>query len=159
MEIKEIKRIIELMSENDLAEFELEEANFRISIKRRNGFDSQVMAPPGSAPAMMVAPNAPAASQPHAGVAPPPEAAPAGADLTEVQSPMGGTFYRSSSPDGDAFVTVGQEVEEETVVCIIEAMKVMNEIKAEVKGIVRRILVENGTAVEYGQPLFEIDPL
>ncbi|MCX7900200.1 MAG: acetyl-CoA carboxylase biotin carboxyl carrier protein, partial [Methylocystis sp.] len=80
------------------------------------------------------------------------------ANLIEIKSPMVGTFYRAPSPEAEPYVTVGKEVEEDTVVCIIEAMKVMNEIKAETKGVIRKILVENATPVEFGQPLFLVEP-
>jgi acetyl-CoA carboxylase biotin carboxyl carrier protein len=156
MDIKDIKRIIELMKANELSEFELEEEGFRIAIKRRNGEIQQVVGPIGSA-----APAAPvAAPAPAAALAPVPTAAAADqeAGLVKITSPMVGTFYRSSAPDSEAFASVGKEVDEETVVCIIEAMKVMNEIKAETRGIVRKILVENATSVEYGQALFLIEP-
>ena len=110
-----------------------------------------------SAPAMMMA--APAAAAP---VAAAPAAAPAAvnenAGLLEIKSPMVGTFYRSPSPDSDVFVQVGQDVTADTVVCIIEAMKVMNEIQSEVKGKIKKILVDNATPVQFGQALFLVEP-
>ncbi len=160
MDIKNIKRIIELMKENELCEFELEEENFRISIKRRNGSEPQVVLSHAATPVMMAAPPV-AAPVSTAPVAPPAEAAPAKteeANLVPVKSPIVGTFYRASSPDAEPYVAVGQEVDKETVVCIVEAMKVMNEIKAEVKGVIRKVLVENATPVQFGQPLFLVEP-
>ncbi len=161
MDIKNIKKVIELMKENDLSEFELSEEGFRITIRRPYGSASpQVMytqAPGGMMPMAPPPMAAPAASA--GGTAP--SGAPAADDnagLLEIKSPMVGTFYRAPSPESDAYVNVGSEVEDESVVCIIEAMKVMNEIKSEVKGTIKKILVENATSVEFGQPLFLVDP-
>jgi acetyl-CoA carboxylase biotin carboxyl carrier protein len=154
MDIKDIKRIIELMKENELNEFELAEEGFRITIRRRMGGDSQVLVAQPSAPMIIPAAAAPAA----AAAAPAPAPAPAPSNLIEIKSPMVGTFYRASSPEAEPFSSLGKEVDEESVVCIVEAMKVMNEIKAEVKGTIRKILVENATPVEFGQPLFLVEP-
>ncbi|HMP71637.1 MAG TPA: acetyl-CoA carboxylase biotin carboxyl carrier protein [Kiritimatiellia bacterium] len=163
MDVKNIKRIIELMSENDLSEFELAEEGFRITIRRPYaGAAPMVM---GSIPAGYPAANYPvAAPVPVAGAAAP-AAAPAGgeasaadAHLIPIKSPMVGTFYRSPSPESPSYMNVGDDVESEAVVCIIEAMKVMNEIKAEVNGVIKKILVENATPVEFGQPLFLVEP-
>ena len=152
MDIKDIKRIIELMKENELSEFELAEEGFRISLRRKGfGSEPQVIMTPMHAAAPAVAPAA-------APVAAPVAPAPAPSNLIEIKSPMVGTFYRSSSPESEAFVGLGKDVDQESVVCIIEAMKVMNEIKAEVKGTIRKILVENATSVEFGQPLFLVEP-
>ena len=151
MDIKEIKRIVELMKANDLSEFELEEDNFRLALRRGAGGVGQAMA----APAMMM----PAA--PPVETAAPVAAAPESEDdegLLEITSPMVGTFYRSPSPEAESFIEVGAVVDAETVVCIIEAMKVMNEIKSEIKGTVKKVLVEAGAPVEFGQPLFLVEP-
>ena len=148
MELKDIKRIVELAKENDLTEFELAEEGFRISIKRRNGGEVVV-----TQHAPLAVHHAPA---PAAAAAPAPAAVPS--NLEEIKSPMVGTFYRSATPDAEAFVAIGKEVEPDTVVCIIEAMKVMNEIKAEVKGVIRKVCVENATSVEFGKPLFLVEP-
>lgn len=154
MDIKDIKRIVELMKENELSEFELAEEGFRISLRRKGfGVEPQVVMTPMHAAAPAVAPVAAPAAAPAA-AAP----APAPTNLIEIKSPMVGTFYRSSSPESEPFVGLGKEVDQESVVCIIEAMKVMNEIKAEVKGTIRKILVENATSVEFGQPLFLVEP-
>lgn len=152
MEFKDLKKIIELVKEKEIVEFDLQDGEFRLSTKLHSSSAVQMVAAP-SAPAP--APAAPPAA-PVAAVAPG-----AAADSTgpAIQSPMVGTFYRASSPEADPFVAVGDVVTPETTVCIIEAMKVMNEIKAETKGKIKSIKVENGEAVEFGQSLFEIDPL
>ncbi len=144
MNIREIEEVLRLMRENDLAEFEVEQDGFRLSLKR-----------PSAVAPLAAQPAAPAAAA--AGGSDAPSEAEAG--LVEIKAPIVGTFYRASAPDADPFVTVGQEVDEDTVVCLVEAMKVMNEIKAEVRGIVRNILVDNATAVQFGQPLFKVEPL
>lgn len=160
MDIKQIKRIIDLMKANELCEFEMEEEGFRIAIKRRTGNEPQVVLSHAPAPQMIAAPT-PAAAE----VAASASAAAAAAEkleeekkFLEVKSPIVGTFYRASSPDAEPYVVVGSEIEPETVVCIVEAMKVMNEIKAEVKGIVRKILVDNATPIQFGQVLFLVEP-
>ena len=158
MDIKDIKRIIELMKENELCEFELAEEGFRITIKRRLGGDSQVIVSHPAAQPVMLAPQAVAAPVAAAPAATPAAQAESDKNLIEIKSPMVGTFYRSASPEAEPFVNMGKDVEEESVVCIIEAMKVMNEIKAEVRGKIRKILVENATSVEFGQPLFLVEP-
>ena len=154
MDIKGIKKVIELMKENELSEFELAEEGFRITIKRRNGGEPQVMISSPAQPMMMAPAMAPAAAAA-------PAAAPAKPEVPEntvaIKSPMVGTFYRAASPEAEPFCSVGKEVEEDTVVCIIEAMKVMNEIKAETSGVIKKILVENATAVQFGQPMFLIE--
>ena len=159
MDIKNIKKLIDLMKANDLSEFEMEEEGFRLAIKRKNGADQVVFSPP-SAPAMMMAPAVaapvPAAPAPASAA---PAAEEAGKKYLEVKSPIVGTFYRAPAPDADPFVSVGQQIESETVVCVIEAMKVMNEIKAEVKGVVRKVLVDNATPVQFGQVLFLVEPV
>ncbi|MCF7817004.1 MAG: acetyl-CoA carboxylase biotin carboxyl carrier protein [Kiritimatiellales bacterium] len=146
MEIKEIKRIVELMKDNDLTEFSIKDDNFELAMKRGSGEPQVVYA------------TAPAA--PVAGAAPVAAAIPVDEDdgLVEIPSPIVGTFYRKPAPDADAFAQVGTEVTEDSVVCIIEAMKVMNEIKAEVRGVIRKVLVDDATPVQYGQPLFLVEP-
>ena len=155
MEIKDIKRIVELMKNNDLTEFSMKDEDFELAMKR--GGDQQVVvaAAPAAAAPVMAAPVA--AVDPS--MAP---AAPAAADeddgLVEIPSPIVGTFYRKPAPDADNFCQIGDEVSEDTVVCIIEAMKVMNEVKAEVKGVIKKILVDDATPVQYGQSLFLVEP-
>ena len=143
MDLDRIKSVIELMREHELNEFAIEEKDFKLALKR----GAQVVA--------AAAPVAVAASAPAASAAAP--AAPAEENLVAIPSPLVGTFYRAGSPDADPFVTVGSRVTKDTVVCIIEAMKVMNEIKAEASGTIKKILVENATAVQYGQPMFMIE--
>jgi acetyl-CoA carboxylase biotin carboxyl carrier protein len=153
MELKEIKKIVEMMTENDLAEFLLEEEAFTLQLKRGTAGITQIV----SAPQQMMA--APVAAPVPDGI---PAAAPAVADadagLIPIKSPMVGTFYRSPSPDSDVFVQIGQDVLPDSVVCIIEAMKVMNEIQAEVRGKIKKILVDNATPVQFGQALFLVEP-
>jgi acetyl-CoA carboxylase biotin carboxyl carrier protein len=153
MDLKDIKAIIDLMRKNSLSEFELERQDFKIKLKR--GVTGAVVpveeavVMPYAVPTAVPAPGLP--------VAPVAEAA-AASSLQEIKSPMIGTFYRAPSPESANYVEVGAEVMPDTVVCLIEAMKVMNEIKAEVKGVVTHILVENAKPVEFGQPLFRIRP-
>lgn len=155
MDLKDIKAIIDLMKRNDLAEFQMEKEGFKIRIKRGpEGFlPSMVRAVEAIPQPVLTAPiqvtNGAPAPAPQAPPSPP-------ANVKEIVSPMVGTFYRSPSPDAAAFVEVGQQVDEETVVCIIEAMKVMNEIKAEVKGTILEVCAENGKPVEFGQVLFKV---
>jgi acetyl-CoA carboxylase biotin carboxyl carrier protein len=155
VDLKDIKAIIDLMRKNSISEFELEKEGFKIRLKRGpNGITPAVYDDPG----MVVAP---AALLPGGPVAPSPAPAPvnvASSPDQDIKSPMIGTFYRAPSPDSASYVEVGTEVGPETVVCIIEAMKVMNEIKAEAKGVVTQVLVENSKPVEFGQPLFKIRP-
>jgi len=152
MELKDIKAIIDLMRKNNLSEFELERQDYKIKLKRAGGGPQPATEESGYYP---LAP-APAAPAPL----PAPAAAPAVATTPslEIESPMIGTFYRAPSPDAQPYVEVGSEVNPETIVCLIEAMKVMNEIKAEAKGVVTHVLVENAKPVEFGQPLFRIRP-
>ncbi|MDD5482220.1 MAG: acetyl-CoA carboxylase biotin carboxyl carrier protein [Kiritimatiellae bacterium] len=148
MELEEIRQIIDLMNENGLNEFELEKNGVRLLIKK--GPSGQVIhtvqaaAPPPATKPAETAPPAPDAAQNN---------------CVEIKAPFVGTFYRAPSPDADPYVAEGQEVNADTVLCIVEAMKVMNEIKAEIRGIVRAILVENAHPVQYGQPLFRIEKI
>lgn len=156
MEIKDIKRIVELMKTNDLTEFAMKDEDFELALKRGSSEPQIVYASPAAAaPAPAPAAVAPAASPAAAPTAP---AADEDDGLIEIPSPIVGTFYRKPAPDADNFAEVGTEVSEDSVVCIIEAMKVMNEIKAEVKGIIRKVLVDDTTPVQYGQPLFLVEP-
>jgi len=164
MDIKEIKGIIDLMRKNGLTEFEYEKDGTKIRIRRGPDGEPQVIASsPGLIPAPAVLPvsaGVPLAVAPSATGAPAaPAAAPAGSTLPTINSPMVGTFYSSPAPDAPAYVEVGAMVNAETVVCIIEAMKVMNEIKAEMSGTIVEILAENGKPVEFGKPLFRIKPV
>ena len=155
MELKEIKKIVEMMTENDLAEFLLEEEAFTLQLKRGTAGITQIVSAPQQ---MMAAPAPMASAAPAAAPVAAPVAANENAGLVEIKSPMVGTFYRSPSPDSDVFVQIGQDVSADTVVCIIEAMKVMNEIQSEVKGKIKKILVDNATPVQFGQALFLVEP-
>ncbi|KAF0094204.1 MAG: acetyl-CoA carboxylase biotin carboxyl carrier protein [Puniceicoccaceae bacterium 5H] len=148
MDIKEIKTIVDLMKRSDLTEFEIEEEGLRLRISRKGTNEVQIAAPAQLAYAPQPMP-----------AAAPPAAAPAEAPKEEgkvIKSPMVGTFYSSPSPDSPPFVKVGDSVNNESVVCIVEAMKVMNEIKAELSGTITEVLAQNGQPVEYGQPLFRV---
>jgi acetyl-CoA carboxylase biotin carboxyl carrier protein len=155
VDIKDIKAIIDLMKKNSITEFELERQDSKIRLKRGINGGAPVVQyeDPG---AVGLAPMVlPIAAPPPAAAAPPP---PAATGEVEVKSPMIGTFYRAPSPEAASYVEIGTEIGPETVVCIIEAMKVMNEIKAEVKGVITQVLVENAKPVEFGQPLFKVRP-
>jgi acetyl-CoA carboxylase biotin carboxyl carrier protein len=160
LDLKQIKQIIDLMKRSELSEFEFEEEGFKIKIKRGSGGQPIITSAPLSGhplPASSV-PMETTAAAPRTS-APAAPASASGADeagFAYVKSPMVGTFYRSPSPENPAFVEVNAKVEEKTVVCIIEAMKIMNEIQAETKGTIVEILVENGQPVEYGQRLFKV---
>lgn len=152
MDLKEIKQVVELMKDFDLLEFEIEEKDLKLRLCREGK-----AVPVVAQPAPQVAPAIPAAPLPaaSAGSAPAPAAA-EDASIKLIKSPMVGTFYRAPSPESPPFVDIQSKVNPDTVVCIIEAMKVMNEIHAEIKGVIVDVLVENGQAVEYGQPLFKV---
>lgn len=157
--LDELRELIALLRENGLAELELENEGFRVRLRRESAVvESAPVA--AAAPAPATAPEKPAAAPASSGPAHPGTQATTAAsqdqDLHIIPSPIVGTFYRSPSPSADPFVKIGSSVEADTVVCIIEAMKLMNEIQAEATGEVAKIYVENGQPVEYGQPLFGI---
>ena len=164
MDLKEIKSIIDLMKKNSLSEFELEEKDFKIKLKRPIGGSGPVLGGPVDDPELTA--FSALARQSAAAVHPAPVSAqgqaagsaPSGPE-NEIKSPMIGTFYCTPSPDAAPYVEVGSEVGPDTVVCIIEAMKVMNEIKAETRGVITAMVAENGKPVEFGQVLFKIRPL
>lgn len=148
MELKKVKELIDIMKENDLVELEVVDGESKIHLKR-----------PGSEMPVMAAVPAPvAAATPALGSSQ--AAAPGSEDesLVPIASPIVGTFYQAASPDSPPFVKVGDTVDADTVVCIIEAMKVMNEIKAEVSGTVVEVCCKDGEAIEFGQPLFKLRP-
>jgi acetyl-CoA carboxylase biotin carboxyl carrier protein len=156
MDLEQIKAIIAMMKENDLTEFSMEQDGLKIRIRRGpEGFQQTVT---GAAPAPAAQGPVTAAAPAGTAEAPVPTAAAPAAGIRHITSPMVGTVYRSPAPDAPTYIEVGQEVDEETVVCIIEAMKVMNEIKAEVKGVITEVLVENAKPVEFGQKLFAVRP-
>lgn len=147
MDLRKLKKLIDLVEESGIAEIEVTEGEEKVRITR------SLAAPPAA-----YAAAAPLAVAPAAVAAPAAEAAPAARDLNHAQkSPMVGTFYRAPGPNAPAFVEVGQTVNAGDTLCIIEAMKLMNEIEAEKSGVVKEILVENGQPVEYGEPLFIIE--
>ena len=152
MDLRKLKKLIDLVEESGISELEITEGEEKVKIVKGGGI---AVAAPAPAPA----PAAAAPAAPAAAVAPSPvtaELADAGPEGHPVKSPMVGTFYRTPSPDAKAFVEVGQAVKEGQIICIIEAMKLMNEIECDKSGTVKAILVENGQPVEYGQPLFII---
>jgi acetyl-CoA carboxylase biotin carboxyl carrier protein len=153
VDLKDIKAIIDLMKKNSVTEFELEKQDFKIRLKRGSNGSGAVAAYddlPSLTGGQVLAAMPAVASAPQL-------AAPV-SNEQEIKSPMIGTFYRAPSPESAAYIEVGSEVNPETVVCIIEAMKVMNEIKAEAKGVITQVMVENAKPVEFGQPLFKIRP-
>lgn len=152
MDLKEIRSLVDLMKKNGIAVFKLERQNFKITLKTNEAAQSYSItpAPLAAAPAPALPASAPAA------VIPPGPAAPESAGGLEIKSPMVGTFYSAPSPDSPTFVKVGQTVTPDTVVCIVEAMKVMNEVKAEVSGTIAEICAENGKPVQFGQALFRL---
>ena len=159
MEFKDIKSIVDLMKKNSISDFEMEKEGFKIKLRRTDGTktdDVQVQhyLPPASAAPVPMPATAPAAAPPAAA---PAEEPPASND-PEIKSPMIGTFYRRPSPDKDPFKDVGDRIKEGDVVCVIEAMKLFNEIESEVTGKIVKFLVEDNNPVEYDQPLFIVDP-
>jgi acetyl-CoA carboxylase biotin carboxyl carrier protein len=159
--LEELRELIALMRDNGLAELELEREEFRVRLRRESiGDSSHAASAPPAAPAPIAPPPAPGpapSSAAHPG-AQATTAASQDQDLHIIPSPIVGTFYRSPSPNADPFVKIGSNIEHDSVVCIIEAMKLMNEIQAETSGEVVKIYVEDGQPVEYGQPLFGIKP-
>jgi acetyl-CoA carboxylase biotin carboxyl carrier protein len=152
VDLKDIKAIIDLMKKNSITEFELEEKDSKLRLKRGLGSGAMVSQPAEDS----VVVSAPASIATMAAIPTAVAVAPASSGEIEIKSPMIGTFYRSPSPESGPYVDNGSEVGPESVVCIIEAMKVMNEIKSEVRGIITQVLVENGKPVEFGQPLFKV---
>lgn len=151
IDIRKLKELVRLMVENDLAEIDLRDQQETVTIKR--GAEGQPMV---VAPQQLAAPTATAALAPPAA-----EADSSGGDdagLVVIESPMVGTFYASANPESDPFVSVGKNVSADSVVCMVEAMKVFNEIKAECSGSIERVLVSSGDAIEFGQKLFLVKP-
>jgi len=149
MNIKELKEMIALMNENGLTEIEVEREGVKVRLKKGpSGIEHEII---------HAAPQPPPAAEAQAPPATTPQE-PAQAGLVEIKAPMVGTFYRASAPEAPPYIDTGQDLDEGQVICIIEAMKLMNEIKSEVSGKVVKILVDNATPVEYGQVLFLIEP-
>lgn len=162
MDLKEIQALIKFVSVNEVDEVEINRKDFKLVIKKNPVQYAAPVAMPALPPAPQVvslpaATAAPVASAPAATPAAP-AAEPKADNLLTIKSPMVGTFYRSSSPDSPSFVNVGDEVKSGKVVCIIEAMKLFNEIESEVSGRIVKVLVENASPVEYDQPLFLVEP-
>jgi acetyl-CoA carboxylase biotin carboxyl carrier protein len=155
MDLRKLKKLIDLVQESGIGEIEITEGEEKVRISRQA---------PGGAPVLMAAPNMPYAPVPGTGgpsggmpAAAPAAPAPAEPKGHQLKSPMVGTFYRAPSPGAPPFVEVGQQVTKGQTLCIIEAMKLLNEIESDASGTVKSILVENGQPVEYGQPLFTIE--
>ena len=150
MDIKLIKQVVDLMKRSDISEFEFEEDGFKLRLSSKGADGPQIIqtVPAGQTPAPFPVAT-PATGE---AVAVPAEEK----GISIIKSPMVGTFYSAASPESPAFVKIGSKVSNDSVVCIIEAMKVMNEIQAEMSGTISELLVENGEAIEYGQPLFKI---
>jgi acetyl-CoA carboxylase biotin carboxyl carrier protein len=160
MDFKQIQELIKMINKSNIGEVSIEEKGFRLTIKQKEEPVQQVIAAPlpalQAAAAAAQSPGAQAAAPPPAEKSKTPEPAPD--NLLTIKSPMIGTFYRSSSPDKPAFVNTGDEVDPGKVVCIIEAMKLFNEIESEIKGKIVKVLAEDASPVEYDQPLFLVDP-
>jgi len=158
MELKDIQTLIKFVSQNGVDEVEINRKDFKLLIKKnpQQVVTAQVQAPAAQAP-IAAAPAAAAPVAPAAPTAPATEASNA-SNLIEIKSPMVGTFYRAANPESPVFANVGDEVAPGKVVCIIEAMKLFNEIESEVKGKIVKVLVDNATPVEYDQPLFLVEP-
>ena len=160
MDFKQIQELIKMINKSNIGEVSIEEKGFKLTIKQKEEPVQQVIAAPIQAqPVAAVASAAAPVAQPAAVLEKPSKAAeaPAGNTVT-IKSPMIGTFYRSPSPDKSAFINVGDDIEPGKVVCIIEAMKLFNEIESEVKGRIVKVLVEDASPVEYDQPLFLVEP-
>lgn len=153
MNLKEIKEILSLMNENDLAEIEIERDGLKLKLKKSHTESSLIMP---SSPVKYSLEKIPSPTTSHEPVS---ASEPARKNGAEIKSPMVGTFYRSPSPEAPAFVEVGQMVEVGQVVCIVEAMKLMNEIKSEVRGKIKEVVVDNAEPVEFGQALFVVEPV
>jgi acetyl-CoA carboxylase biotin carboxyl carrier protein len=153
MDTKEIQRLLDYIAKSPLAEVSIETEGLKVSVKKNSAVATVVAAAPAPAP-VAAAPAAPAAAAP---AAPVPAAAPVSDNLITIKSPMIGTFYRAAGPEKDNFVEVGSSIEAGKTVCIIEAMKLFNEIDSEVSGKIVKILVENATPVEFDQPLFLVE--
>ncbi|MBN1394004.1 MAG: acetyl-CoA carboxylase biotin carboxyl carrier protein [Pirellulales bacterium] len=141
-DVRKIRRLVEMMKEQDLVEIDLQQGEVRIQLRRAEAFAPTAAIPPAAAPAK---------PEPAADKSPPPD------DGLLITSPMVGTFYAAADPDSPPFVKVGDHVGPDTTVCIVEAMKVFNQIPAEVSGRIVAVLVENGASVEFGQPLFKVE--
>ena len=154
MEVKEIKKLIDLMVKNDLRELEIRDGDSRVSLKRGPG-EIVPTVTLGQVQPLSLTPGSPADQNNPIDKTPSPTTA---EECENIVSPMVGTFYQAANPESDTFVQIGDSVTAETVVCIVEAMKVMNEIKAGLAGTIAKVLISNGEAVEFGQPMFQVRP-
>lgn len=158
MDLNLLKRLIRMVERSEITDFEVEEGDLKVKISKTNGTIQQIVAQPQVAAAPQAVPAAPAA-------APTPQAEPKeeakseddGKNYYEIRSPIVGTFYRAPAPDADPYVQVGDSITPGSVLCIVEAMKLMNEIESDVSGKIVRILAENATPVEFNQPLFLVE--
>lgn len=161
MDFKQIQELIKMINKSNIGELTIEQKDFKVTIRQKEEHVTQVMsstpapvyAQPAPASAAVPASAAPAAEKPRAAEAPA-----SASNLVTIKSPMIGTFYRKAAPDKPNLVDVGSEINPGTVVCIIEAMKLFNEIESEVKGRIVKVLVDDASPVEYDQPLFLVDP-
>jgi acetyl-CoA carboxylase biotin carboxyl carrier protein len=156
MDLRKLKKLIDLVKESGIAELEVKEGEESVRITRAVGTQQTVYLPQAGMNNMQAAPTGPGSGGRLLAAEAVADAGPAPVDGHTVKSPMVGTFYRSATPGSKAFVDIGQLVSEGETLCIIEAMKLMNEIEADTTGVITQILAENGQAVEYGQPLFVI---
>ncbi|MBL7740438.1 MAG: acetyl-CoA carboxylase biotin carboxyl carrier protein [Chitinophagaceae bacterium] len=162
MDFKQIQELIKMINKSNIGELTVEQKDFRLTIKQKEEQVTQVLSAPVHAAPVYAAPQPVAAAQPAAAAISaaekPKTSEPAASNLISIKSPMIGTFYRRSSPDKPNLIEVGDEVSSGKVVCIIEAMKLFNEIESEVKGKIVKVLVEDASPVEYDQPLFLVEP-
>lgn len=154
IDIRKLKELVKLMVENDLTELDLRDQEEKVTVRRGNN-GPEVVYPQAYAAAPVAAPAAAASTPASAGSA---DGSAGGSDdgLVAIESPMVGTFYSAANPDSPAFVSAGSSISDGSVVCIVEAMKVFNEIKSEISGTIERVCVKNGDSVEFGQPLFMV---
>lgn len=160
MKAKEIQELIDFISKSGLDEVNIETEQFKIKVRKNSEVKQQIITPTTPAPVQVTAPAPTAVPPEENGVSPAAEPSQEVSKngYTEIKSPMIGTFYRSSGPDAEPFVSVGDKINVGQTVCIVEAMKLFNEIESEISGTVVKVLVDNSTPVEYDQPLFLIDP-
>ena len=159
MDIKQIQELVKLINKTSIGEITIEEDGTRITIKQKKDPSQKIYTQPASLSSYAPAPSAPIATSPSAPAAPAATAAPKQDNLITIKSPMIGTFYRQSGPDKPILINVGDEVNPGKIVCIIEAMKLFNEIESEIKGTIVKVLVEDASPVEYDQPLFLVEPV
>ncbi len=158
MDIKQIQELVKLINKTSIGEITIEEDGTRITIKQKKDPSQKIYTQPASLSSYAPLPSAPLAASPAAPAAPAAPVVPKQDNLITIKSPMIGTFYRQSGPDKPILINVGDEVIPGKIVCIIEAMKLFNEIESEIKGTIVKVLVEDASPVEYDQPLFLVEP-